>query len=135
MNDKPQLQFSDYQAIADAAAAYAQSKNFAVTIAVTDDGGHLRLLHRLDGANALSAQIAPDKARLCALSGKPSKIYEDLINQGRTAFLSAPVGGLLEGGLPIVVRGQCVGAIGVSGVQSADDARIAQAGIDGFKVD
>ena len=133
MNHKPQLQFSDYQRIAEGAVAYAQAHGFAVTIALTDDGGHLRLLHRLDGSSALSAQIAPDKARLCALSGKPSKVYEDLVNQGRTAFLSAPVGGLLEGGLPIVVQGQCVGGVGVSGVQSIDDARIAQAGIDALK--
>jgi len=101
-----------------------------VAIAVVDDGGHLLWFQRLDGASPASAQIAPAKAHTAALGRRESKIYEDMINQGRASFLSAPgLHGLLEGGVPIMVDGHCVGAVGVSGVKSAEDAQIARAGI------
>ena len=100
-----------------------------VVIAVVDDGGHLWCLQRLDGAAPISSEIAPAKARTAALGRRESKAYEDRINQGRVAFLSAPMHGMLEGGVPIVVDGECVGAVGVSGVQSTEDAQIARAGI------
>jgi uncharacterized protein GlcG (DUF336 family) len=130
MNSKPTLALSDLRTMAAAAEAEATQHGWAVTIAIVDDGGHLLWLQRLDGAAPISAEIAPAKARTAAVGRRESKVYEDMINQGRVSFLSAPtLTGLLEGGVPILVGGQCVGAIGVSGVKSAEDAQIARAGI------
>ena len=130
MQTKHFLQLSDLKAIAQAAEAEAIANKWAVSIAIVDDGGHLRWLQRLDGAAPISAQIAPAKARTAALGRRESKVYEEMINQGRTSFLSAPaLEGMLEGGVPILVGGQCVGAVGVSGVKSSEDAQIARAGI------
>jgi glc operon protein GlcG len=130
MNTKPCLSLSDLKRIAAAAEAEATSNQWAVTIAIVDDGGHLLWLQRLDGAAPLSAHIAPAKARTSALGRRESSVYEDMIKSGRTAFLSVPeIEGLLEGGVPIMVDGQCLGAVGVSGVKSSEDAQIAKAGI------
>ncbi|MCX2865450.1 heme-binding protein [Paucibacter sp. PLA-PC-4] len=130
MKQKPFLSLDEVKRIAAAAEAEAVSNNWAVTIAIVDDGGHLLWLQRLDGAAAISAQIAPAKAHTAALGRRESKVYEDMINQGRMSFLSAPgLNGLLEGGVPIVVDGFHVGAVGVSGVKSTEDAQIARAGI------
>ena len=130
MKTKSVLEFADVKAIAAAAEAEALKNQWAVTIAIVDEGGHLLHLQRLDGAPALSSHIAPAKAHTAALSRKESKVYEDIINNGRTSFLSAPdVKGLLEGGVPILKDGFCLGAVGVSGVKSSEDAQIAKAGI------
>ena len=129
MKTRAMLTLGDARAIAQAAEAEALRQDWAVTIAVVDDGGHLLWLQRLDGAPPISAQIAPAKARTAALGRRESKAYEDSINQGRTAFLSAPLEGMLEGGVPIMVDGHCVGAVGVSGVKSSQDVQIARAGI------
>ncbi len=130
MKTKLTLTVDDARAIAAAAEAEANKNNWAVTLAVVDDGGHLMWLQRLDGAAPVSAEIAPAKARTAALGRRESKVYEDMINGGRISFLSAPaLSGMLEGGVPIVVDGQCVGAVGVSGVKSTEDAQIARAGI------
>ena len=130
MKTKPMLGQDDVKRVAAAAEAEALSHGWAVTIAVVDDGGHLLWLQRLDGAAPISAHIAPAKAHTAALGQRESKVYEDMINQGRNAFLSAPeVRGLLEGGVPILVQGQCVGAVGVSGVKASEDAQVAKAGI------
>jgi uncharacterized protein GlcG (DUF336 family) len=130
MPHKPFLDLASVQRIGDACVAHAQARQWAVTIAIVDDGGHLLWLQRLDGCVPLSAHIAPAKARTSALGRRESRIYEEMINQGRMSFLSAPeVEGLLEGGVPIMVDGHCVGAVGVSGVKSAEDAEIARAGI------
>jgi len=130
MNSKPVLTLDDVKRIASAAEAEALKNQWAVTIAVVDDGGHLLWLQRLDGAAPISSHIAPGKARTAALGRRESKVYEDMINQGRTSFLSAPtLDALLEGGVPILVQGQCVGAVGVSGVKSSEDVQIAKAGI------
>ena len=95
-----------------------------------DDGGHLLWLQRQDGAAPVSAHIAPAKAKTAALGQRETKVYEDMINNGRVSFLSVPeLDGLLEGGVPIVVEGHHVGAVGVSGVKSAEDVQIAKAGI------
>jgi glc operon protein GlcG len=124
------LTLDDVRAMAAAAEAEAQKNSWAVTIAIVDAGGHLLWLQRLDGAAPVSAEIAPAKARTAALGRRESKVYEDMINQGRTSFLSAPaLAGMLEGGLPVMVQGACVGAVGVSGVKSSEDAQIARAGI------
>ena len=130
MKHKPYLSLEDVKRIAAAAEAEALAHQWAVTIAIVDDGGHLLWLQRLDGAPAVSAQIAPAKAHTAALGRRESKVYEDIINQGRVSFLSAPgLSGLLEGGVPVLVDGHCIGAVGVSGVKSSEDAQIARAGI------
>ena len=135
MKSKPTLTLDDVRAIAVAAETEARANGWAVTIAIADDGGHLLWLQRLDGAAPVSAEIAAAKARTAALGRRESKVYEDMINQGRTSFLSAPMlRGMLEGGVPIVVDGQCVGAVGVSGVKSSEDAQTARAGIAALKV-
>ncbi len=135
MKTKSTLTLDDVRAIAVAAEAEAGANDWAVTIAITDDGGHLLWLQRLDGAPPVSAEIAAAKARTAALGRRESKVYEDMINQGRTSFLSAPMlRGMLEGGVPIMVDGQCVGAVGVSGVKSSEDAQTARAGIAALKV-
>ena len=130
MKTKSVLELADVHAIAAAAEAEALKNNWAVSIAIVDDGGHLLWFQRLDGAAPISAQIAPGKARTAALGRRESKVYEDMINGGRASFLSAPgLDSMLEGGVPIVKDGQCLGAIGVSGVKSVEDAQIGRAGI------
>ena len=129
MKTKSFLEATEVRAVVAAAEAEALKQQWAMTIAVVDDGGHLLHLHRMDGAAPVSAHIAPGKARSAALGRRESKGYEDMINGGRTAFLSAPLDGMLEGGVPIMKDGQCLGAVGVSGVKSAEDAQIATAGI------
>jgi len=130
MKTKPCLALDDVKRIAAASEAEALANRWAVSIAIVDDGGHLLWLQRLDGAAPISAQIAPGKERTAALGRRESRVYEEMINQGRVSFLSAPgLEGLLEGGVPIMAEGQCIGAVGVSGVKSTEDAQIARAGI------
>lgn len=130
MKTKPTLEAADVKAVMAAAEAEALKNQWAVTIAVVDDGGHLLALQRLDGAPPVSAHIAPAKANTAAMGRRDSKVYEDVINQGRTSFLSAPhLQGMLEGGVPVMKDGQCIGAVGVSGVKSSEDVQIARAGI------
>ncbi|MEO8938019.1 MAG: heme-binding protein [Burkholderiaceae bacterium] len=130
MQTRPYLALADIKKIAAAAEAEAVANKWSVTIAICDDGGHLLWLQRLDGCPPVSASIAPEKARTAALGRRPSKAYEDVINNGRFSFLSAPLlQGMLEGGEPIVIDGHTVGAVGVSGVKSNEDAQISRAGI------
>jgi glc operon protein GlcG len=130
MKNRPYLLLADVQRIGDAARTEAAANGWAVTIAIVDDGGHLLWLQRLDDAAPASAHIGPAKARTAALGRRESRLYEEMINQGRVSFLSAPMlEGMLEGGVPILVDGHCVGAVGVSGVKSTEDAQIARAGI------
>jgi uncharacterized protein GlcG (DUF336 family) len=129
MKTKPMLVLDDVKRIAAAAEAEALAHHWNVVIAVCDDGGHLLLLHRMDGVAPVSAAIAPAKARAAAVGKRETKVYEDMINGGRTAFLSAPLDGMLEGGVPIIVEGHVVGAVGVSGVKSIEDAQVAKAGV------
>lgn len=129
MKTRPYLSLDDVKKIAAAAEAEAMKNGWPITIAICDDGGHLLWLQRLDGCAPISSSIAPEKARTAALGRRPSKAYEDVINGGRTSFLSAPVlKGMLEGGVQIIVDGHTVGAVGVSGVKSGEDAQVAQAG-------
>ena len=130
MKTKPTLTLEDAQKIAAASQAEALANQWAVTISVVDDGGHLLLMHRLDGAPPMSASMSPAKATSAALGKRDTKVFEDMINNGRFAFLSAPVlEGMLEGGVAIMLDGQCLGAVGVSGVKSSEDVQIAKAGI------
>ena len=130
MKTQSVLELADIQAIAAAAQAEAQRNQWAVSIAIVDAGGHLLHFQRLDGAPPISSHIAPAKAHTAALGCRESKVYEEMINGGRVSFLSAPhLSGMLEGGVPILKDGQCLGAVGVSGVKSHEDAQIARAGI------
>ena len=130
MQTKAVLTAGDVKTILQSAQEEAERNQWSVTIAVVDDGGHPLALQRLDGCPPISAYIAMEKARTSALGRRESKGYEEVINGGRTAFLSVPLArGLLEGGVPITVDGQCVGGVGVSGVKSDQDAQIAKAGV------
>ena len=130
MQSKQILTLDDVKKIAAAAEAEAKANNWAVTISIVDDGGHLLWLQRLDGAAPISASIAPAKAKTAAIGRRETKIYEDMINNGRFSFITAPkLGGMHEGGVPVMVDGQCLGAVGISGVKSSEDVQIAKAGI------
>ena len=129
MKSKPVLTLDDVKKIAAAAEAEAVKNNWAVTISIVDDGGHLLWLQRLDGAAPVSAWIGPQKAITAAIGRRESVVYEKMVNEGRMSFLSVTPVTPLEGGVPIVVDGQYVGAVGVSGVKSTEDVQIAKAGI------
>ncbi|MBL1266570.1 MAG: heme-binding protein [Halomonas sp.] len=129
MQIKAILAQSDVINVLDAAQKEADSNNWPVTIAVTDDGGHLLALRRLDGAAPFSAEVATHKARSAALGRKETQVFEEMINGGRTAFVTAPLQGLLSGGVPITVDGHVVGAVGISGVKPDQDVQVAKAGV------
>jgi glc operon protein GlcG len=130
MQQKTVLTADDVKKLLAAAEVEAKANNWAVTIVVVDDGGHPLGSLRLDGVAPISAYIATEKARTAAMGRRESKIYEDMINNGRYSFMTAPhLQGMLEGGVPIVANNQVVGAVGVSGVKSTEDAQIARAGI------
>jgi glc operon protein GlcG len=129
MRTKPALTLDDAKRIAAAAEAFALQNGWKVCIAIVDDGAHLLHFTRLDGAQLASVEIALGKARTSMLGKRPTKVYEDLVANGRTAALSMPGITHLEGGMPIMVNEECVGAVGVSGVKSSEDAQIASAGI------
>ena len=130
MKTKQFLTLEDTQKILAAAEAEATKNNWAVCIAVVDDGGHLLGFLRLDACAPSSVLIAQGKARSAAMRRRPTKSDEDMVNNGRVSALSMPGITFLEGGVPIVVDGDTVGAVGVSGVKSSDDALIAEAGIN-----
>jgi len=123
------LNRDDVARIVAACREEALRNQWAVTIAVSDDGGHPLALERLDGCPQISAYIAPDKAKTAALGRRESRIYEEMINAGRVSFLSVPLDSMLEGGVPIIIDGQVVGAVGVSGVKPEQDGQIAKAGV------
>lgn len=129
MKTKSVLTLTDVNAILDAAQQEAEANGWAVTIAVADDGGHLLGLRRLDGAAPMTPSIATEKAKSSALGARETQAFEDMINGGRNAFLSAPMQGLLSGGVPVLVDGQVAGTVGVSGVKPDQDVQIARAGI------
>jgi len=129
MKMKPVLTAQDVQAILDAASKHALAQGWNVTISVVDDGGHLLGLLRLDGAAPMTATVSPGKARVAALGRRESGLYEKSINEGRTAFLFVLMDTMLEGAVPVLIDGQVVGAVGVSGVKSTQDVEIARAGV------
>ncbi len=129
MKTRAMLTLEDCRKISAAAEAEAKKNNWDVVIAILDDGGHLLHLARMDGATPANAEIAVMKARTAALTRRSSKMWEDRISGGRLSMLRMPVLPV-QGGLPIVVDGVCVGGIGASGVQSHEDEQICQAGID-----
>jgi glc operon protein GlcG len=133
MKSKAVLSQTEVSQILAAARTEAQNNQWAVTIAIVDDGGHPLALERLDGCAPIGAYIATEKARTSALGRRESKSYEEMVNGGRHAFLSAPLLTSLEGGVPIIVDGQVIGAVGVSGVKAEQDAQVAKAGAQSLK--
>lgn len=129
MPTKPYLDQQQVSAILDAAEREAVTNGFAVTIAVADDGGYLLGLRRLDGAAPFSAEVAAAKARSAAIGRKETQVFEDMINNGRNAFISAPMQGLMSGGVPVIIDGQVAGSVGVSGVKPEQDIQVAKAGV------
>jgi glc operon protein GlcG len=125
---KPYLTAADARSIMDAARAEAEKNRWPVTIAVVDDGGALLALERMDGAFPQSAEVAYKKAWTAAVTRRPTKIMEDFVKE-RPATVAFPGQLRVQGGLPIQAQGQCVGAVGVSGVASEQDEQVARAGI------
>lgn len=130
LTTRPVLTAADVERIASAAREEALRNDWKVSIAIVDEGGHPLALQRLDGCAPVGAYIAMEKARSAALGRRETKAYEDMINGGRTAFVAiADISrGLLEGGVPLIVDGDCIGAVGVSGVKAEQDAQVARAG-------
>jgi len=127
MRTKQCLTAADVKKILAACEAEATKNKWAVSISIVDDGGFLLGLTRMDGASAITAEVATGKARTSAMTKRPSKFFEDRVKE-RPGFASFPAGILIQGGLPIMHENECVGAIGVSGVQSHEDEQVAQAG-------
>ncbi|MGY4527803.1 heme-binding protein [Pseudomonas sp. TE21394] len=127
MHSKPVIGQAEVARVLSAARQEALAQHWSVTIAVVDDGGHPLALERLDGCAPASAYIAVEKARSAALGRRETRDYEEMVNAGRTAFVTAPLLTCLEGGVPLRVEGQVVGAIGVSGVKPGQDAQVAMA--------
>ncbi len=132
MRTRPMLTLEDCRRMATAAEAEARRNNWNVAIAILDDGGHLLHFHRMDGATPANAEIAIEKGRTAAVSRRSTKVWEERVAGGRLSMLRMPVLPV-QGGLPIVVDGDCIGAIGVSGVASHEDEQIGQAGIDALQ--
>ncbi len=132
MRTKLSLTLTDAKAIAAAAEAYAESQQLAVSIAIVDESTYLQHLIRMDGAPYLSAEGAAEKARTAAEGGHPTTFFEEPLNAGRVSMLKMPIYPL-EGGIPIIVDGQCAGAIGVAGVLPQLDAAIADAGLKSLR--
>ena len=129
MKTKIVLTEADTALILNAATAHAAIHAWAVCIAIVDDGGHLLRFVRLDNAAPASVGIAQAKAESAAVRRRETLLDEKMVNEGRVSALSMPNVTFLEGGVPIMIEGQCVGAVGVSGVKSSEDAEIAKVGI------
>jgi glc operon protein GlcG len=127
MRTKPALTLTDVKKMLAACEAEAVKNKWAVAVSIVDDGGYLLGFVRMDGVQAISADVSLGKARTSAMTKRPSKFFEDRVKE-RPAFVTFPAGILIQGGIPLVHENECVGAIGVSGVQSHEDEQIAQAG-------
>ena len=127
MRNKPALTASDVQKMVAACKSEAAKNKWNVSIAVVDDAGYLLYLERLDGAGPVTAEVATEKAVTAARTRRPSKFWEDRLKE-RPAFMKFPGVLPLQGGVPVMYQNECVGAIGVSGVQSHEDEQIANAG-------
>jgi glc operon protein GlcG len=128
MKQRPMLTLDDCKKIATAAEAEARRNNWNVCIAILDDGGHLLHLARMDGATPANARIALEKGRTAAETRRSTANWQERVAK-RIELLRMPEVTPVQGGVPIVIDGTCVGAVGVSGVQSHEDEQIAAAGI------
>ena len=120
--------------VAAAAEKHARENKWNVCIAIVDDGGHLVYFQRIDGTQYGSVQVSQRKAQTAIGFRRPSKVFEEGVAGGRNALLGLPGAVPLEGGLPLVVAGEMIGAIGVSGVTAQQDGMIAQAGVDALTI-
>ena len=132
MRTKPCLTSADVKKMMAACLSEAERNNWKVAIAIVDDGGFLLHLDRMDGAAVTTAEVATGKARTSALTRRPSKDFEERVKE-RPAFIAFPAGLLIQGAVPVIWESECVGAIGVSGVQSFEDEQIARAGVAALK--
>lgn len=133
MKIKAYLTLSDAEQLLEHAYQQAFAQNLNVSIAVVDDTGHLLCMKRMDGASPMTANLCLEKAKCSAVSRRPSKLFEDLIKNGQMGFLTMDTfSGMLEGGEPILYKGQLIGALGVSGAKSSEDAELAQHAIAVF---
>jgi glc operon protein GlcG len=128
MRTKTCLTSGDVRKMLAACIAEAEANKWNVSVAIVDDAGILLGFERMDGAVPISATVAPDKAQCSALTRQPSRFWEERIKE-RPAYVRFPAGLPLQGAVPIIRDGECLGAIGVSGVQSAQDEQVAQAGV------
>ena len=128
MKQRPMLTLDDCKKMSSAAEAEARRNNWNVCIAILDDGGHLLHLARMDGATPANARIALEKGRTAAETRRSTANWQERVAK-RIELLRMPEVTPVQGGVPIVVDGTCVGAVGVSGVQSHEDEQIAAAGI------
>ena len=128
MKTRPMLTLDDCRKITAAAEAEARKNNWNVVIAILDDGGHLLHLARMDGASPANARIAVEKGRTAAETRRSTMVWQERIAK-RPELLNMPEVTPVQGGLPIMAEGVCVGAVGISGVQSHEDEQIAAAGI------
>ena len=127
MRTKQCLTSADVKKMLAACEAKAAENKWAVAISIVDESGFLLGFQRMDGALAISAEVSMGKARTSALTKRPSKFFEDRLKE-RPAFAGFPAGILIQGAVPVIHENECVGAIGVSGVQSHEDEQVAQAG-------
>jgi glc operon protein GlcG len=128
MRNKPCLTAADVKTMMAACLAEAENNKWNVSVAIVDESGFLLGFTRMDGAPPISTEVSCGKARTSALTKRPSKFFEDRVKE-RPAFVNFPAGILIQGGLPLIHQNECVGAIGVSGVQSHEDEQVAQAGV------
>lgn len=128
MRNKPCLTLADVKKMMAACEAEAAANKWAVAISIVDDGGHLLGFERMDGVGPATVEVSLGKARTSAMTKRPSKVFEDRVKD-RPAFVTFPAGILIQGAVPIMHENECVGAIGVSGVQSHEDEQVALAGV------
>jgi glc operon protein GlcG len=129
MRTKPSLTLADVKKMLAVCEAEAAKNKWAVAISIVDEGGFLLGFQKMDGAPTISGEVSIGKARTSAMTKRPSKFFEDRVKE-RPAFVNFPAGILIQGAVPLVHQNECVGAIGVSGVQSHEDEQVAQAGAD-----
>lgn len=129
MRTKPSLTLTDVKKMLAACETEAAKNKWAVAISIVDEGGYLLGFQKMDGAPTISGEVSMGKARTSAMTKRPSKFFEDRVKE-RPAFVNFPAGILIQGAVPLIHQNECVGAIGVSGVQSHEDEQVAQAGAD-----
>ncbi|HWK72692.1 MAG TPA: heme-binding protein [Povalibacter sp.] len=130
MQTRYTLSLDEAKSVAAAAATKATAEGWRVVIAIVDIGGHLVYLERLDGTQIGSIQVALEKARTAIYFNRSTKVFEDVVQGGRTNMLNLQGATPIEGGLPLRYEGEIVGAIGISGVTAAQDGQVAQAGAE-----
>lgn len=132
MKSKLILDYSTAQALGARAMEYAATKGWNIAVAIVDDGGHPMLVSRTENTSPVSVYIAQDKARTAAISRRDTKLFEDEINSGRIAFLTAPVKGAMEGGIPLKADEHTIGAVGIAGAKPHQAAEVAMEAVNLF---